>query len=304
MDMDVNIFDVSPSFTPGFKGLREPQIKKNELIEWLANSGFQSIHAGDIWAYESDNRDGFTTELYKGYSDLVKSKLSINIYSVEDYEKAISLGIKHLVYGISISESHSQALIKKTVDSSIDELLCIIAKSASCGDTEIRVNVETCFYCPYEGKTHLSRIEKVLDKILSKYSDVELCLSDEMGRATPDHVDQLFKILAQRYSSTSVRWAFQGLDSYGLGICNVMAAYRNGVRTFGASLGGISEGSYSAKDYINTVSEDLIFMFERMGISTNIDVQKLLVVADRAAMLTGTGLKGRIRLLPRSRTFT
>ena len=301
--MKVNIFDVSPSFHPWFKDLKESKIKKYELIKWLANSGFQSIHAGDIWTYKNDHRDDISTEVINGYSDEVKSILSFNIYSVEDYEKAVTLGIKHLVYGLSISESYSQALLKRTVDASINELLTIMSKSAVCADIKIRVNLETCFYCPYAGKIDPSKIENVLDKILSKYSDIELCLSDEMGRATPDQVDKIFKKLAERYSSTSVHWAFQGLDSYGMGICNVMAAYRNGVRTFGAAMGGLGGGSYSAVNYLNTVSEDLIFMFERMGVSTNVDVQKLLVVADRAAMLTGMGLNGRVRLLPRSRTF-
>ncbi|MCJ8297596.1 MAG: hypothetical protein MJK13_01490 [Pseudomonadales bacterium] len=301
--MNVDIFDVSPSFCPWFQDLKDSKIKKHELIKWLANSGFQSIHAGDIWTYKNDPRDDFAAEVFNGYSDEVKSILSFNIYCVEDYEKAVALGIKHLVYGLSISESYSQALLKRTVDSSINELLTIISKSAVCADIKIRVNLETCFYCPYAGKIDPSKIENVLDKILSKYSDIELCLSDEMGRATPDQVDKLFRKLTVRYSSTSVRWAFQGQDSYGMGICNIMAAYQNGVRTFGASVGGIGVGSNSAVADLNTVSEDLIFMFERMGVNTNVDVQKLLVVADRAAMLTGMGLNGRVRLLPRSRTF-
>jgi isopropylmalate/homocitrate/citramalate synthase len=71
----------------------------------------------------------------------------------------------------------------------------------------------------------------------------------------------------------------------GLGLANCLAAHDVGVRTFDASLGGQGGCPYAPGASGNVVTEDLVFMFEAMGIATGIDLEKL--IATRSPLMAG-----------------
>ena len=74
-------------------------------------------------------------------------------------------------------------------------------------------------------------------------------------------------------------------NTRGLGLANCLAAYDVGVRTFDASLGGLGGCPYAPGASGNVVTEDLVFMFEAMGVRTGIDIEKL--IAARAPLKAG-----------------
>ncbi len=61
-------------------------------------------------------------------------------------------------------------------------------------------------------------------------------------------------------------------NTRGLGLANCLAAYEEGVRTFDASLGGLGGCPYAPGASGNVVTEDLVFMFEAMGVRTGVDL--------------------------------
>src|SRR5207237_7460961 len=64
-------------------------------------------------------------------------------------------------------------------------------------------------------------------------------------------------------------------DTRGLGIANALAAYEEGVRSFDSSMGGLGGCPFAPGASGNVITEDLVFMFESMGIATGIDLDKL-----------------------------
>src|SRR5207237_10537732 len=69
-------------------------------------------------------------------------------------------------------------------------------------------------------------------------------------------------------------------DTRGLGIANALAAYEEGVRHFDSSMGGLGGCPFAPGASGNVITEDLVFMFESMGIATGIDYPKLLAARD------------------------
>ena len=69
-------------------------------------------------------------------------------------------------------------------------------------------------------------------------------------------------------------------NTRGLGLANCLAAYDVGVKTFDSSLGGLGGCPYAPGASGNVVTEDLVFMFEAMGIRTGIDIPKLLAARE------------------------
>ncbi|MCB1511042.1 MAG: hypothetical protein KDJ36_09065, partial [Hyphomicrobiaceae bacterium] len=85
---------------------------------------------------------------------------------------------------------------------------------------------------------------------------------------------------------------------------NALAAYRSGVRVFDGAAAGLGGCPFAPGASGNTASEDLVFAFEHMGVSTGIDIEKLLPAADLAFAVAPEQAAGRIRTVPRSRVLS
>ncbi|MEO1101227.1 MAG: hydroxymethylglutaryl-CoA lyase, partial [Pseudomonadota bacterium] len=72
-------------------------------------------------------------------------------------------------------------------------------------------------------------------------------------------------------------------NTRGLGLANALAAYDEGITTFDSSLGGLGGCPTAPGASGNIVTEDLVFMFESMGIDTGIDLDALMACREIVA---------------------
>ena len=101
--------------------------------------------------------------------------------------------------------------------------------------------------------------------------------------ANPAQVRRLFTRLRAELGTKA--GAAHMHNTRGLGLANCLAAYDVGVRPFDASLGGLGGCPYAPGASGNVVTEDLVFMFEAMGIPTGVDLERLM--AARAPLQAG-----------------
>ncbi len=158
----------------------------------------------------------------------------------------------------------------------------------------VRLDFATSFDCPFDGRVPEEATLALLDRLVPARPDAEVCLCDTTGRVAPDHVGRLFERAIARFPS-GPSWAFHGHDTYGLGLANVYAAYRQGVRVFDASIGGLGGCPFAPGATGNVASEDVVWMFERMGVPTQLDIEALVGIAQDAAALPGAMPGGRAR---------
>jgi hydroxymethylglutaryl-CoA lyase len=64
---------------------------------------------------------------------------------------------------------------------------------------------------------------------------------------------------------------------------------------YDASFGGLGGCPFAPGATGNVATEDVVWMFERMGFATGVDLGKLIPVAREAAMLPGALSGGRVR---------
>ena len=99
-------------------------------------------------------------------------------------------------------------------------------------------------------------------------------MGDTIGIGHPDQVKEIYNFLKPNTDMSKIAWHFH--DTRGMALANIYSAYQEGARTFDSSAGGLGGCPYAKGASGNVASEDVVQMFDLMGISTGIDLSKLV----------------------------
>ncbi|MGJ7606102.1 hydroxymethylglutaryl-CoA lyase [Variovorax sp. LT1R20] len=198
-------------------------------------------------------------------------------------EAALEAGVHKLTMPVSASVAHSLANVRKTPTEMVEEVRAISdLRRAIAPQVKLEAGISTAFGCTLQGLVPEDDVIRLAAQCIEAGAE-EAGLSDTVGYANPAQVRRLFKRLRAEIGRHA--GAAHMHNTRGLGIANCLAAWDEGVRTFDASLGGLGGCPYAPGASGNAVTEDLVFMFEAMGVRTGIDIQKL--IAARAPLMAG-----------------
>jgi hydroxymethylglutaryl-CoA lyase len=193
-------------------------------------------------------------------------------------QSAIEAGVHKLTIPVSASAAHSLANVRKTREQMVDEVRSIVAlRNEIAPHVHIEANMSTAFGCTIQGEVKEDDVVWLAGECIAAGVD-ESGLSDTTGMANPAQVRRLFTRL--RAAIGDKTGAAHMHNTRGLGLANCLAAYDVGVRTFDASLGGLGGCPYAPGASGNVVTEDLVFMFEAMGVATGVDLEKLIAARE------------------------
>ena len=203
--------------------------------------------------------------------------------NVKGAEAAIDAGVHKITIPVSASAAHSLANVRRTREQMVDEVRAIVElRNARAPGVGVEVGISTAFGCTLQGEVPADEVVWLAAQVAEAGVD-EVGLSDTTGMANPAQVRRLFhRVRAEIGERTG---AAHMHNTRGLGLANCLAAWDVGVRTFDASLGGLGGCPYAPGASGNVVTEDLVFMFEAMGVATGIDLEKL--IAARAPLQAG-----------------
>ena len=198
-------------------------------------------------------------------------------------EAALAAGVHKLTMPVSASAAHSLANVRKTREEMVAELRAIAdLRRDTAPHVLLEVGMSTAFGCTLQGQVPEDDVLWLATQCAEAGAD-EVGLSDTVGYANPAQVRRLFRRL--RAALGDKAGAAHMHNTRGLGLANCLAAYEEGVRTFDASLGGLGGCPYAPGASGNVVTEDLVFMFEAMGVATGIDLERL--IAARKPLMAG-----------------
>ena len=208
-------------------------------------------------------------------------------------EAALAAGVHKLTLPVSASEAHSLANVRKTRAQMVDEVRRVVAlRNERAPQVKVEVGLSTAFGCTIQGAVPEDEVVRLAAQVVEAGAD-DAGLSDTTGYANPAQVRRLFKrVRAEIGAHTGAAHLH---NTRGLGLANCLAAFDVGVRSFDSSLGGLGGCPYAPGASGNVVTEDLVFMFEAMGIATGIDIERLLAArAPLQAGLPGEALYGML----------
>lgn len=189
-------------------------------------------------------------------------------------ESAMRCGVQKLTMPISASEAHSLANVRKTRHQMVEELGRVTAlRDAQFPTVAVEVGLSTAFGCTIQGEVAEDDVIRLAVQCAQAGAD-DIGLSDTTGMGNPEQVRRLFRRL--RAAVGDHAGAAHMHNTRGLGLANCLAAYDVGVRTFDSSLGGLGGCPYAPGASGNVVTEDLVFMFEAMGINTGVSIERLI----------------------------
>jgi hydroxymethylglutaryl-CoA lyase len=288
----VEIVEVGPR--DGYQGIGPfiPTDMKIRFLQRLVAAGLRRIEIGSFVSGSAVPQLRDTAEVLAACRDLPAFEPQVLVPSERRGRAAVDAGARRLVFVLSVSEAHNRNNVRRHPLESAEEYRRLLAAVPT--EIDIRLDIATAFDCPFEGRVPEEQTLALLDRLIPMRPNAEMCLCDTTGRAAPDHVENLLYSCMHRFPAVE-RWALHAHDTYGLGLANVHAAFRQGVRVFDASFGGLGGCPFAPGATGNVATEDLVWMFERMQVATGIDLNALVPLACEAAALPGALPGGRVR---------
>jgi hydroxymethylglutaryl-CoA lyase len=207
------------------------------------------------------------------YAVLKPSALVLNVRGAED---AFDCGLRNVNYVLSASEAHSAANARRTTDQAVDEFSRIVETRDARGlsaTVSLSCGIATAFGCSLQGEVAEERVLQ-LAYSLAQAGASEIMLADTVGYGSPTQVQRLFARVKERLPDIQVSAHFH--DTRGLGLANVSAALREGIKRFDASLGGLGGCPYAPGATGNINIEDTVYLLEAEGFETGIDLHRLM----------------------------
>ncbi|NLU84299.1 hydroxymethylglutaryl-CoA lyase [Rhodococcus sp. HNM0569] len=267
-----------------------PTEAKIDLIDALAATGVRRIEATSFVSPRAvpslADAEAVAAQLHRWPS----VSFSALVAGLGGVRRALAAGVDRLEYVVSASDGHSQANVGRSSTESV-ELIAPIARLVHEAGGHLEVIVAIAFDCPFDGPTPPSRVAEIARRAVADGAD-SLSVADTIGTAAPGRtLDVLGRVLQ---SAPGTDLGLHLHDTRGQGLANAWAAYGLGVRQFDASVGGLGGCPFAPGASGNIATEELAYMFEDSGISTGIDLGRVLDAAACASRALGKPLPGRM----------
>ncbi|MDO6655287.1 hydroxymethylglutaryl-CoA lyase [Anaerobacillus sp. 1_MG-2023] len=191
-------------------------------------------------------------------------------------ERIKETNVKAIALFAGVSNSFNQKNSNKETKDLFNELIPLV-KELKAEGYFVRACISTAFYCPYEGKIKVNDAVDVCRQFVVAGVD-ELSVADTIGMATPDESHNLFSQLVKELPSTLLTAHFH--DTRGMALANIYACLQAGISRFDTSAGGLGGCPFAKGATGNVATESVVYMLERMGIKTGIDLEKLMRAID------------------------
>jgi hydroxymethylglutaryl-CoA lyase len=189
------------------------------------------------------------------------------------FDRAVAAGVDEINVVVVVTDTFAERNQGTDTDGLV-EVWADIADAARQAGLFTSVTLSASFGCPYEGEVPVSRLVDVAARVAAHAPD-ELALADSIGVAVPTDVAQRVDAVREAVGDAiGLRCHFHNTRNTGL--ANAVAAVESGVRVLDSSLGGVGGCPFAPNATGNIPTEDLVYLLERMGHHTGIDLDALV----------------------------
>ncbi len=275
-----------------------PTERKRTLIERFANLGFKRVETTSYSNPEVVPQFADASELLKSLPRRDGVHYKATCANVRAVERALAdldagFGVTEVSLLVSASEAHSMKNLRQPRAEQWDNIRKMAA--AAKGRFRLIGTISVAFGCPFEGAVDAAVV--VADAIRFAEAGVShVALGDTTGMATPTSMTALVGRIQRDVPAVTLIAHLH--DTRGTGLVNALAAYEAGVHYFDCSFGGVgghpAQVQYGGGYTGNVCTEDLVNLFESLGIRTGIDLSGLIETSRFCEQTLGRELYGRV----------
>ena len=271
-----------------------PTDQKIRWIDGLIAAGIDIIQVGSFVHPEKVPQMADTDRLFQYFTAPDRKPagtvLSGLVLNEKGLDRGLACGVGMFCMGVSASETHSKKNTGMTTAEATERIIATARRAVSEG-RRVQVSVQSAFGCGFEGPIPKERVLS----IVKRYLDAGLkniSLADTAGHGNPEQVEDLFGAVFALDGGVEAACHFH--NTYGLGLANCRAAMKIGVRSFESSFAGLGGCPFTKVAAGNVCTEDFVHYLQRIGLRSDVNLEKLIDVARNVAGYFGREMPGMV----------
>jgi hydroxymethylglutaryl-CoA lyase len=260
------------------------------FIEALVASGLHTVEVGAFVSPKAIPQMVGSDEVLRGVGSIAGSEFHVLVPNLKGYEAARAAGAKVVSVFAAASEGFSRANINCSVAESIERFKPVVARARADG-IRVRGYVSCVLGCPYDGEVKPQAVVDVA-KSLWDLGCYEISLGDTIGVGTPGQARELLRAVAGSVPMRSLAMHFH--DTYGQALANLYAGLEEGARVIDSAAGGLGGCPFAPGATGNVATEDVVYMLEGLGVSTGVDMAKLVAATNAISYQLGRAPVSRV----------
>src|SRR4051794_2973929 len=286
----VTLCDVGPRDGLQNDQVTLPPATRAELCGRLASTGLERVEAASFVHPRLVPQMAGAEEVFAALAPSPQTTYAALVLNAKGLERALAAGAGELHTSYGLTDSFNRRNQNASVEESAAATAEMIA-AAHAADRRMSVTFSVAFGCPFEGHVDPGRVIEHVRRMAAAGAD-ELMLADTIGVGVPAQVRRLVPAALEAADGAPVGLHLH--NTRNTGYANADAGLEYGATLFDASVGGLGGCPFAPGATGNVATEDLVFLFERSGLDTGVDLDALIEVAGWLGQLLGRELPGLV----------
>ncbi|HSC49201.1 MAG TPA: hydroxymethylglutaryl-CoA lyase [Gaiellaceae bacterium] len=249
-----------------------------ELVNRLAAAGLPRVEAVSFVRPDRVPQMAGAEEVVAGIERREGAEYSGLVLNEQGYDRFRESGLDRVNATLGATEEFN----RRNGNASLDEAVARVERILAAAAEPATVTVSVAFGCPFEGRVDPGHVAD----LVARFEGAEVVLADTIGVAVPHEV----RSLVERTRAAG----FHGHNTRNTGYANALAAVEAGAGVLDASVGGLGGCPYAPRASGNVATEDLVYLLEREGVETGIDLDALIATAEWLEGVFGRRLEGQL----------
>jgi hydroxymethylglutaryl-CoA lyase len=256
---------------------------KIALIDRLSATGLQTIEATSFVSPKWVPQLADAADVFTGITRRPGVAYPVLVPNEQGYERARAVGVEEIAVFTAASEAFNRKNINASIDESIERFRPVLERARADG-VRVRGYVSTVLGCPYQGEVPVADVVRVAQR-LHALGCYEVSLGDTIGVGTPGKARAMLRAVAAEMPMAALAVHFH--DTYGQALANILACLEEGVAVVDSSVSGTGGCPYAKGASGNVATEDVVYMLHGLGVTTGVDLDRLVETGAWLAALLG-----------------
>ena len=261
-----------------------PADVKVAFVDALSASGLRVIEATAFVSPKAIPQLADGEDVFRRIAKRPGVRYPVLVPNEKGLDRAEAAGVREIAVFTAASETFNRRNVNASIEESFARFAPVLARAAAAG-MRVRGYVSCAFGCPYEGPVSPEAVARVAARLF-RIGCAEVSVGDTIGIGVPTQVPDVVGRTVEAGVPRD-RLALHFHDTRGTALANVVEGLREGVRIFDSSAGGLGGCPYAPGAAGNVATEDLLWLVQRMGYETGVDLEAVAEASRALARATG-----------------